>query len=325
MAFNLKGRSLLTLAEYSTEEIELLLDMSAEVKRLKRVGVFPRRLANKNIALVFLKPSCRTRTAFIVAAADEGANAEIFGAEEIRFGIKESVKDVARVLGRMFDGIMFRGFEHAVVEQLARYSGVPVWNGLCDRYHPTQVLADLLTLRENFGALRNVALTYVGDGRNNQAITLLIGAAKMGLDIRILAPAELHPSRDTLEKIKGMINQSGARITVTSDPVQALRGSAAVYADVWVSMGEEHLAESRIRLLKDFKVTTAMMAMTGRSDSIFLHCLPAFHDNTTEFEMKYPGVQDVDDDVFESPHSRVFDLAENRMHTAKALMVATVA
>jgi ornithine carbamoyltransferase len=320
---SLKGRSLLTLRDFDAHEIAHMIDTAADLKAAKRSGVFPRRLLGKNVALIFLKPSARTRAAFAVAAADEGANLEVLPPHDIRFGEKESVKDIARVLGRYFDGIAFRGFEHERVREIATWAGVPVWNALCDLYHPTQVLADLLTVREVFGRIRGVRLAYVGDGRNNLARSLMIGAAKMGVDLRILAPPELSPSP---ELVKDLMNEAavGARILVTREPHEALDGCDAVYNDVWVSMGEEHLLEERVRLLRGFKVTPRLMAMTGRPDTIYLHCLPALHDESTEFARAHPEVCEVADEVFESPQSRVFDQAENRMHTAKAVMVLTL-
>jgi ornithine carbamoyltransferase len=287
MPISLKGKSLLTLRDFDAHEIEHMIDTAADLKAAKRSGIFPRRLVGKNIAMIFLKPSCRTRAAFAVAAADEGATLEVLPPEDIRFGEKESVKDIARVLGRLFDGIVFRGFEHERVREIAAWAGVPVWNALCDTYHPTQVLADLLTVREVFGKIRGVRLAYVGDGRNNLARSLMIGAAKMGVDLRILAPPELSPA-------------------------QAL------------SMGEEELLAERVALLRGFKVTPRLMALTGRPDTIYLHCLPALHDESTEFARAHPEVCEVADEVFESPQSRVFDQAENRMHTAKAVMVLTL-
>lgn len=326
MPTNLRGRSLLTLADYSSDEIVHLVTLASELKSLKRAGVFPKNLVNKNIALIFIKPSCRTRTAFVVAASDEGAHAEIFGPEDIRFGIKESVPDIARVFGRMFDGIMFRGFAHETVSTMARYAGVPVWNGLCDEYHPTQVLADLLTLQERFGDLRGLPFTYVGDARNNQATSLIIASKKLGLDFRLLAPKELHPSEQTMARVGALDGcRPGGRILITDDSARALEGSAAIYGDVWVSMGEEKLWKERVALLRNYKISEAMFEKTGRPDTVFLHCLPALHDGSTEFEKECPGIQEVEDSVFEGPHSLVFDQAENRMHTAKAVMVATVA
>jgi ornithine carbamoyltransferase len=323
MPISLRGRSLLTLRDFEAHEIQHMIDTAADLKAAKRGGACPRRLVGKNVALIFLKPSCRTRAAFAVAAADEGANLEVLPPEDIRFGEKESVKDISRVLGRFFDGIVFRGFEHERVREIATWAGVPVWNALCDTYHPTQVLADLLTIREVFGRIRGIRMAYVGDGRNNLARSLMIGAAKMGVDLRILAPPELSPSR---ELVKELMNEAavGAQILLTQDPHEALDGCDAVYNDVWVSMGEEELLAERVRLLRELKVTPRLMAMTGRPDTIYLHCLPALHDDSTEFARAHPEVCEVDDEVFESPQSRVFDQAENRMHTAKAVMALTL-
>ena len=323
MPISLKGKSLLTLRDFDAHEIAHMIDTAADLKAAKRSGIFPRRLVGKNIALIFLKPSTRTRAAFAVAAADEGANLEVLPPADIRFGEKESIKDIARVLGRLFDGIVFRGFEHERVREIAAWAGVPVWNALCDTYHPTQVLADLLTVREVFGKIRGVRLAYVGDGRNNLARSLMIGAAKMGVDLRVLAPPELSPSPAL---VKELMNEAavGARIFVTPEPREALDGCEAVYNDVWVSMGEENLVAERVSLLRGFKVTPRLMALTGRPDTIYLHCLPALHDESTEFARAHPEVCEVADEVFESPQSRVFDQAENRMHTAKAVMVLTL-
>ncbi len=323
MPISLKGRSLLTLRDFAPDEIALMVDTAADLKAAKRSGVFPRRLANRNLAMIFEKPSCRTRASFAVAAADEGANLEVLPPEDIRFGQKESIKDISRVLGRLFDGIVWRGFSHDIVRELAAHAGVPVWNALCDTYHPTQVLADLLTIREVFGRLRGARLCYVGDGRNNLARSLMIGASKMGVDLRILAPAELAPSEALVKDLMGEASV-GADITVSEDPARALDGCEAVYGDVWVSMGEEDLVAERIAQLRDFKVTTELMALTGRADTIYMHCLPALHDLSTEFARAEPDVREVSDEVFEHPQSRVFDQAENRMHTAKAVMVLTV-
>ncbi|MFH8294915.1 ornithine carbamoyltransferase [Streptomyces sp. NPDC018059] len=321
----LKGRSLLSLREFSGDEIRELLGKAADLKERTALGENVPALAGKNIALIFLKPSCRTRVSFVVASTQSGAHPEIFNREDIRFGIKESVRDIARVFGRVFDGVMFRGFEHATVAEFAQYAGVPVWNGLCDSYHPTQVLADLLTLRENFGDLEGLPLTYVGDGRNNMAVTLAIAAAKLGLDLRILAPAPLQPAAEVIEELLAGRESERARVLVTDSPEEALRGSACVYGDVWVSMGEEDQTRERIDLLRDLKVTSDLMALTGREDSIYLHCLPAFHLLDTETAIANPDICEVDDDVFEGEQSRVFDQSENRMHTAKALMQLTIA
>lgn len=322
MPIHLNGRSLLTLRDFRADEIQQMIDTAADLKATKRSGVYPRRLAHKNIAMIFLKPSCRTRASFAVAAADEGANLEILPPEDIRFGQKESVRDIARVLGRLFDGIVFRGFEHELVKELSEWSGIPVWNALCDTYHPTQVLADLLTVREAFGKIRGIRLCYVGDGRNNLATSLMIGAAKMGVDLRILAPAQLQPP---CALVKELLSEAsvGADIQVSEDPAEAMNGCDAVYGDVWVSMGEEDLLAERVALLRNFRVTAELMRLTGRPDTIYLHCLPALHDLSTDFASAHPEVCEVADEVFESPQSRVFEQAENRMHTAKAVMVLT--
>jgi ornithine carbamoyltransferase len=227
------------------------------------------------------------------------------------------------VLGRLFDGIVFRGFQHALVRELSQHAGIPVWNALCDTYHPTQVLADLLTLRENVGHIRGTKLCYVGDGRNNVVTSLMVGAAKMGVDLRVLAPRALQPSPALVKELFAHASV-GADITITEEPHEALSGCDAVYNDVWVSMGEEHLVAERAALLRDYRVTRKLMALTGRDDTIYLHCLPALHDEATEFGRAHPELREVDDDVFENPRSRVFDQAENRMHTAKAVMVLTL-
>ena len=318
MTADLRGRSLVSMRSHTPEEVELLLDTAADARERKRRGERPLRLAGRNIAVVFLKPSSRTRAAFVVAASDEGAHAEVLRAEDVRFGVKESVKDIARVLGRLYDGIAFRGFGEDVLDALVEHSGVPVWNALTERYHPTQALADMLTLRDEFGTLEGLTLTYVGDGRNNVVRSLGIAAAKMGFELRVLAPPELQLPPEEVEEL-------GGRIVVTDDARTALEGSSAVYNDVWVSMGEEAELERRIELLRDFKVTRELMALSGRDDTIYLHCLPAYHDLETELARAHPDVREVDDAVFEGPRSRVFDQAENRMHTAKALMMLSLA
>ncbi|MFE3206256.1 ornithine carbamoyltransferase [Embleya sp. NPDC059237] len=321
----LKGRNLLSLLDVSAAEIGELLDRAGDLKERAAFGERVPVLAGRNIALIFLKPSCRTRVSFVVAATQSGAHPEVFGREDIRFGIKESVRDIARVFGRVFDGVMFRGFEHTTVAEFAAHAGVPVWNGLCDTYHPTQVLADLLTLRENFGELRGLPITYVGDGRNNVARTLAVAAVKLGLDLRVLAPKPLHPDPASIAELLAGAESSQAAITLTASPEEALAGSAAVYGDVWVSMGEEAETDRRIELLRDLKVTPELMARTGRADTVYLHCLPAFHDLETETARARPDLREVVDEVFEGPRSRVFDQSENRMHTAKALMQLTIA
>jgi ornithine carbamoyltransferase len=324
MAFNLKGRSLLSLLEYTPDEIRYLLDLSAQLKANKRAGVRGRTLEGKCIALLFEKPSTRTRCAFVAACVDEGAHPEYLGKNDIQFGKKESVKDTARVLGRMFDGIQFRGFAHATVEGLAKYSGVPVWNGLTDTFHPTQALADVLTLQESFGRPEGLAFAYVGDGRNNVANSLLVIAAKLGMDFRIVSPKQLFPDVALHAECLAIAKQTGAKLTVTHDIRKGVKGARALYTDVWASMGEEAQIAERIKLLGRYRITEAMFKATGRKDAIFLHCLPAFHDVTTEVGQKYPDICEVTDEVFEGPRSRVFDQAENRVHTIKAVMVATL-
>ncbi len=323
MPVNLNGRHFLQLDDYSPEEIQYLLDLSADLKRLKRAGIRPRNLEGKNIALIFEKASTRTRCAFICAAADEGAHAEYLGKGDIQLGKKESVADTARVLGRMFDGIQFRGFKHETVLGLAKYAGVPVWNGLTDEYHPTQVLADFLTIIEQFGTLKGIAMAFVGDGRNNMANTLMIGAAKMGMDFRIVAPKSLHTDKAIVDAAKRFAAESGAKITVTDDIAKGVKGCDVLYTDVWASMGEEAQMAARIKLLKPYQVNMKMMKLTGKENPMFLHCLPAFHDDKTEVS-KETGAMEVSDEVFESKYSKVFDQAENRLHTIKAVMVATI-
>ncbi len=320
---NLHGRHLLTLEDYSADEITYLLDLSAELKRLKRVGIKPRNLEGKNIALIFEKASTRTRCAFVCACYDEGAHAEYLGKDDIQLGKKETVADTARVLGRMFDGIQFRGFKHETVEELAKYAGVPVWNGLTDKFHPTQVLADFQTVLEQFGRLKGITFAYVGDGRNNMANTLLIGAAKMGMDFRIVAPKSLMPEDQLVAKAKEFAKQSGGKVMLTDDVKEGVKGCDVLYTDVWVSMGEEKEFDKRIKLLTPYQVNMKMIKATGKDDCMFLHCLPAFHNHDTTTS-KDIGAMEVTDEVFESQHSRVFDQAENRLHTIKAVMVATI-
>jgi ornithine carbamoyltransferase len=313
MPVNLKGRSFLTLMDFTPEEIVYLLDLSADLKAKKRSGVKGTALAGKNVALLFEKASTRTRCAFTAACIDEGGHAEFLGKNDIHLGGKEDVKDTARVLGRMFDGIEFRGFKQSTAEELARWAGVPVWNGLTDIDHPTQVLADFLTLRENFGRqLKGLSLTYVGDGRNNMANALMIGCVKLGIHFSIGAPKELFPDPALTGKCLEAARASGAEIRITEDPKEAVKGADAVYTDVWVSMGEEDQKEVRVKLLSPYQVNAGLMKATGKDSSIFLHCLPAVKES------------EVTEEVFESPASKVFDEAENRLHTIKAVMVATI-
>lgn len=308
---NLKGRSFLTLKDFTPSEIEYLIDLAAELKAKKKQGITGDSLKGKNIALIFEKPSTRTRCAFTVACVDEGGHPEYLGTNDIQLGHKESVEDTARVLGRMFDGIEFRGFKQETVVKLAEYSGVPVWNGLTDTYHPTQILADFLTLKEQFGVLKGLHLVFVGDGRNNMANSLMIGSGKLGLHFTILAPKTLWPSDELVETCKEYAKASGGSITL-SDQLEAVKDANAIYTDVWCSMGEEALAAERIALLKPYQVNQGLMDMTGKKDTVFLHCLPAVKGN------------EVTEEVFENHADVVFDEAENRMHTIKAVMVATL-
>jgi ornithine carbamoyltransferase len=329
MAFNLKGRHLLTLKDYSPEEILFLVKLADKLKADKYAGIFAENLKHKNIALIFEKTSTRTRCAFVVAAVDEGAHPEFLGKNDIQLGKKESVADTARVLGRMFDGIQFRGFAHSTVETLAEYAGVPVWNGLTDQYHPTQVLADLLTVREYAGRLKGIRFAYIGDGRNNMANSLLIGAAKTGMDFRIGAPVSLFPEKNLADEMKTVAEQNGGKVTLTDDPFAAVSNADVIYTDVWVSMGEESEFEQRIKLLKPYQVNKKLMQSTRNDETIFLHCLPAFHDRETKvgedmFQKYGLEAMEVTDDVILSPASRVWDQAENRVHTIKAVMVATL-
>jgi ornithine carbamoyltransferase len=324
---SLKGRSLLRLDELSDEELVGLLDLADEFKAKKRMGVRGSALARRNIALIFEKSSTRTRCAFVVAAQDEGGHAEYLDVHDIHIGKKETIPDTARVLGRMFDGIAFRGYRQQTVEELARYSGVPVWNALTDDWHPTQALADLMTVREHFGALKGLKVVYVGDGRNNVANTLMIGCARTGMHFVNCAPPELAPPDELCRRAASMAAVRGGSVEVSANPREAVKGANVVYTDVWVSMGEEAKFEERLRLLRPFQVNMDLMKATGHIEAnrvIFLHCLPAFHDANTEVTRTI-GPMEVTDEVFEAPFSRVFDEAENRVHTIKAVMAATLA
>lgn len=326
---HLKGRNFLALKDFAPEEIDYLIELSARLKQMKKNGIPHRYLEGKNIALLFEKPSTRTRCAFTVACADLGAHPEYLGKNDIQFGKKESVRDTAIVLGRMFDGIEFRGFKHETVEELGEHAGVPVWNGLTDSFHPTQILADFLTVREQFGYLKGIKFVYVGDGRNNMGNSLLIGGAKMGMDIRICAPKSLFPEDRIIEMAHRFAEESGAKITITDDVDAAVQGADVIYTDVWVSMGEEDQFAERIEMLKAYQVNMEMIRKTGNENVIFLHCLPAFHDQETSvgreiFEKYGLKEMEVTDEVFRSRHSYVFDQAENRMHTIKAVMAATL-
>ena len=328
MAVNIKGRSFLTLKDFSRDEINYLLDLSMDLKRKKRAGIRGNLLDRKNICLIFEKASTRTRCAFETAAFDEGGSVTFLTNSQM--GKKESIEDTAKVLGRFYDGIEFRGFRQTTVDALAKYSGVPVWNGLTDLYHPTQILADFLTLKENTAKpLSQCKLVFVGDARNNVANSLMIGAAKIGMDFTAVAPKELYPEDALVAEMRELAKESGSNIEVTSDIEAGLKGADAVYTDVWVSMGEEDKFEERIKLLEPYRVDMKMMKASGNPEVIFLHCLPSFHDTETsvgiEIQEKY-GLKEmeVSDEVFRAPFSKVFDEAENRMHTIKAVMVATI-
>jgi ornithine carbamoyltransferase len=321
---NLAGRSLLTLQDWSDAEMLHVLDLAVELKRRKKAGQRGTALDGRQIALVFEKMSTRTRCAAAVAAADEGGRTEYLSSHEIHLGKKESPADTARVLGRMFDGILFRGYLQRTVELLARHSGIPVWNGLTDDAHPTQALADLMTIRESFGRLRGVKVVYVGDGRNNVATSLMLGCAKAGVNFVNCAPPELAPAQALVSNARALAGPNGATVEVVADPAQALPGANVIYTDVWVSMGEESRQAERLRLLRPYQVNMDMVRRAGTAASgnfLFLHCLPAFHDNQTELTRDL-GALEVTDEVFEAPFSRVFDQAENRVHTIKAIFVA---
>ncbi|WP_062268676.1 ornithine carbamoyltransferase [Endozoicomonas arenosclerae] len=331
MDFRLPNQSFLKLLDFSADQIAALLDLSAQLKQAKKAGTEPRFLQGRNIALIFEKASTRTRCAFEVASFDQGANVTYLSGGS-QMGSKESVKDTARVLGRMYDGIEFRGHSQQHVEELAEFSGVPVWNGLTDEWHPTQVLADFLTMLEHGQnrPLNEMKLCYVGDGRNNVAHSLLVGCAKMGVDFSVAAPEGYTPAPELLELITPIAEESGAKITVTQSVEEAVSECDFIYTDVWVSMGEPVEAwDERVRLMKPYQVNASMLEKTGNPDVRFLHCLPAFHNDETtigrEIANKYgmSGLE-VTEDVFESEHSIVFDQAENRMHTIKAVMVATL-
>ncbi len=329
---NLKGRSFLTLKDYSKDEIIYLIKLAAELKKKKKgkpvdPGVHGRLLNGKNIVLLFDKTSTRTRCSFEVAAYDEGAGVTFLTNSQM--GKKESLEDTAKVLGRLYDGIEYRGFAHKIVEDLAAFSGVPVWNGLTDDDHPTQVLADFLTAYEHLGKpLSEMKLAYVGDGRNNVANALMIGAGKVGMDYAVATPESLFPAKSLVAECKKWAEDNGSEITVTTDPMEAVKGADIIYTDIWCSMGEEDKMAERISLLKPYQVTMELLKSTGK-DTIFEHCLPSFHDmNTTTAEMVYEkfGLKEMEvtDEVFRSEASVVFDEAENRMHTIKAVMVATL-
>ncbi|MCF8226659.1 MAG: ornithine carbamoyltransferase [Bacteroidales bacterium] len=331
MAYNLRNRSFLKLLDFSPEEIMFLLDLSVSLKRAKYSGTETRRLKGKSIALIFEKSSTRTRCAFEVAAYEQGAHVTYLGPSGSQIGFKESMKDTARVLGRMYDGIEYRGFGQDVVEELAKYAGVPVWNGLTNEFHPTQILADFMTMKEHSDVpLNQISFAYLGDARNNMGNSLMVGAAKMGMDFRAVAPEACQPDEKLVQQCRDIAAETGAKITITGDVDSGVKGIDFIYTDVWVSMGEpENVWNDRIGLLKPYQVNSGVLEKTGNPQVKFLHCLPAFHNRETtlgeeiyqKFELES---MEVTDDVFESEHSIVFDEAENRLHTIKAVMVATL-
>ncbi len=332
MAFNLRNRNFLKLLDFTPAEIKFLLKLSADLKAAKYGGYEVQRLKGKNIALIFEKSSTRTRTSFEVAAYDQGAHVTYLGPSGSHIGYKETMKDTARVLGRTYDGIEYRGFAQENVEILAQYAGVPVWNGLTDEFHPTQILADVLTMIEHsYKNLPDIAFTYLGDARNNMGNSLMVGGVKLGMDVRLCAPEHLWPEEHLVAQCREIAAETGARLTLTADVAEGVKGSDFLYTDVWVSMGEpDSVWEERVTLLKPYQVNARAMEMTGNPHVKFMHCLPAFHNTDTkvgkEMEEKYGLDQgmEVTEEVFESPASIVFDEAENRLHTIKAIMVATL-
>ena len=332
MAFNLRNRNFLKLLDFTPKEIQFLLDLSADLKKAKYAGTEQKKLTGKNIALIFEKASTRTRCAFEVAAFDQGAQVSYLGPSGSQIGQKESMKDTARVLGRMYDGIEYRGFGQNIVEDLGAYAGVPVWNGLTDEFHPTQILADFLTMLEHGRGklLYQISFAYLGDARNNMGNSLLVGAAKMGMDIRLVAPKAFWPEEQLVEECQAIAQSTGAKITLTEDVTKGVKGCDFLYTDVWVSMGEAPEAwDERVAVMKPYQVNMDVIKLTGNPQVKFMHCLPAFHNNETvigqQVADKY-GMNglEVTDEVFESDYSIVFDEAENRMHTIKAVMVATL-
>ncbi len=331
MAFNLRNRNFLKLLDFTPKEIQYMLDLARDLKRAKYAGTEQPRLTGKNIALIFEKTSTRTRCAFEVAAYDQGAHVTYLGPSGSQIGVKESMKDTARVLGRMYDGIEYRGFTQETVEELAKYAGVPVWNGLTNEFHPTQILADFLTMSEHVDKpLNKVTYAYLGDARFNMGNSLMVGGAKMGMDVRIVAPKKLQPAQELIDTCMEIAKETGAKITVTDNVAEGVKGCDFLYTDVWVSMGEPaEVWKERIDMLKPYQVNAEMMKMTGNPKCKFMHCLPAYHNLETQVgrdvnkQFGLDGIE-VTEDVFESDASIVFDEAENRMHTIKAVMVATL-
>jgi len=331
MEINLKNRNFLTLLDFTTDEIMYLIDLAKKLKRAKAMGLEEQMLIGKNIALIFEKASTRTRCAFEVAAFDQGAHATYLGPTGSQIGNKESIKDTARVLGRMYDGIEYRGYGQKIVEELGKHAGVPVWNGLTDEFHPTQILADILTMKEHSSKpLSEIKFCYLGDARNNMGNSLMVGASKLGMDFRAAAPTSCQPSEELQKKCREIAAQTGAKILITENIAKAVKDCDFLYTDVWVSMGEpDSVWTERIKLLLPYQVNAKTIELTGNPDVKFLHCLPAFHNRETklgeEIYQKF-GLNglEVTEDVFESEASIVFDQAENRLHTIKAVMVATI-
>ncbi len=331
MAFNLKNRNFLKLLDFTPQEIKFLLELAATLKTAKYTGTEQQKLKGKNIALIFEKDSTRTRCAFEVAALDQGAHVTYLGPSGSQIGKKESMKDTARVLGRMYDGIEYRGYGQSIVEDLGKYAGVPVWNGLTTEFHPTQILADFLTMQEHIDKpLNKVSFCYLGDAKNNMGNSLMVGAAKMGMDFRAAAPKACWPTEELVAKCREIAKETGAKITLTEDVAEGVKGVDFLYTDVWVSMGEPaEVWKERIQLLRPYQINMDVVKMTGNANVKFLHCLPAFHNRETtmgeDIFQKYglDGME-VTEDVFESKNSIVFDEAENRLHTIKAVMVATL-
>jgi ornithine carbamoyltransferase len=323
----IKGRSLLSLRDFTKDEIRMLLDMSHELKREKQRGEIKKRLQGKNIALIFEKTSTRTRCAFEVGALDEGASVTYLTNSQM--GKKESIEDTAKVLGRFYDGIEFRGFKQETVEMLSKYSGIPVWNGLTDQDHPTQVLADFMTLEEKIEKpLEHIKLVYIGDGRNNTCYSLMYGCAKMGLNFTVIGPQRLWPEKEVLMKAEEIAKDSGAEIKV-SDNMEEVKAADAIYTDIWASMGEEDKMIERVEMLAPYRITMDLIRKTENPKVVFMHCLPSYHDFNTDMAIEYwdkynIDIREVTDEVFRSSHSVVFDEAENRLHTIKAVMVATL-
>ena len=326
---NLTGQSFLKESDYTREDLNRLIDMAIDLKQKKQDGEAHTYLQNKNIALLFEKSSTRTRAAFTVAANDLGANVEYLNKNDLQLGQKESIKDTALVLGRLFDGIAYRGYAHTNVETLAKYANIPIWNGLTNEWHPTQSLADFMTMKEHFDTLEDLTVTYLGDGRNNVARSLMIAAAILGVNIRICAPTALQPDTETVELARQFAEQHGSEVSIMTDPHSAVKQADVLYTDVWVSMGEEEHFEERLDMLQAYQVNEELLQATGKKDTIFLHCLPAFHNTETsygqEIAQKY-GIEEMEvtDQVFYSDSSKVFDQAENRLHTIKAVILASM-